>query len=231
MPTGFAVVISTASAAMRSALSSISASSATSQPPVFGTPTKLRVLATSPTLARDVEGRRDLERLLLDVGAFAGREVLPLVGDADRRGDARHVLVLDAASTTFCTNACFSSCGDGGRVLLQRRRPVLGVGRHRRELHVRFLGDRARLRDFGGDARDAPDFVFGDDRAAGEAPDAAVNDADAEARGAAAARRARAPPPPPPRRRARRRAAEPAAAVAASRSSAARVDAACSRCA
>ena len=36
---------------MRSALSSISDSSATSQPPVFGTPTKLRVLVTSPILA------------------------------------------------------------------------------------------------------------------------------------------------------------------------------------
>ena len=51
MPSGLAVVISTASAAIRSALSVISDSSATSQPPVFGTPTKLRVLVTSPTLA------------------------------------------------------------------------------------------------------------------------------------------------------------------------------------
>ena len=48
MPSGFAVVISTASArcAPRSVISS-----ATSQPPVFGTPTKLRVLVTSPIFA------------------------------------------------------------------------------------------------------------------------------------------------------------------------------------
>ena len=55
MPTGLAVVISTASAAMRSALSSISDSSATSQPPVFGTPTKLRVFVTSPTFAETLK--------------------------------------------------------------------------------------------------------------------------------------------------------------------------------
>ena len=47
------------------------------------------------------------------------------------------------------------------------------------------LGDRARLGHFGRHARDAPDLVLGDDRAAREAPDAAVDDAHAEARGAA----------------------------------------------
>jgi hypothetical protein len=35
---------------------------------------------------------------------------------------------------------------------------------HRRELHVRLLGDGARLGDFGGDAGNALDLVFGDDR-------------------------------------------------------------------
>ena len=55
MPSGFAVVISTASEAMRSALSTISDSSATSQPPVFGTPTKLRVLTTSPIFAETLK--------------------------------------------------------------------------------------------------------------------------------------------------------------------------------
>src|SRR5262249_24533954 len=63
------------------------------------------------------------------------------------------------------------------------------VGRHRRELDVDLLGDGARLGDLGRDLRDPDDLVLGDDRAAGEAPDAAVDHADAEAGrlGAAAA--------------------------------------------
>src|SRR5437867_3388864 len=51
MPIGFAVHISMASAAMRSALSSISDASATSQPPVFGTATNCLDLTTSPIFA------------------------------------------------------------------------------------------------------------------------------------------------------------------------------------
>src|SRR6185503_6470880 len=47
--------------------------------------------------------------------------------------------------------------------------------------------DRARPGHVRGDPRDAPQLVFGHDRAAGEAPDAAVNHADAEARRAGAA--------------------------------------------
>ena len=47
MSIGLAVVNSTASAAIRSAFSSIFASSATSQPPPFGTALKVRVRTTS----------------------------------------------------------------------------------------------------------------------------------------------------------------------------------------
>src|SRR5581483_6029700 len=70
----------------------------------------------------------------------------------------------------------------------------------RRELDVRLFGDRARLRDVRRDARDALDFVLGDDRAARESPDAAVDDAHAEsgrapARAAPAARAAAAAEP------------------------------------
>jgi hypothetical protein len=64
MPSGLAVVISTASAAIRSALGHLRFF-ATSQPPVFGTPTKLR-LGDVADLRGHVEGRGDLERLLLD---------------------------------------------------------------------------------------------------------------------------------------------------------------------
>ena len=47
MSTGFAVVNSTASSAIRSAFSSIFAASATSQPPILGTALKVRVRTTS----------------------------------------------------------------------------------------------------------------------------------------------------------------------------------------
>ena len=104
---------------------------------------------------------------------------------------------LTAVSTIFCTNACLSSV-EIDRVLLQRRRPVLGIGRHRRELHVHFLRHRAGLGHFGGDAGDPLDFGLADDGAAGKAPDAAVNHADAKAGRAAVARPPRPPPPRPP---------------------------------
>ena len=54
------------------------------------------------------------------------------------------------------------------------------------------LGDRAGLGDLRGHARDAPDLVLGDNRAARESPHAAVNHADAEARRAARRRAAAA---------------------------------------
>jgi hypothetical protein len=170
---------------MRSAFSSISLSSATSQPPVFGTPTKFRVFVTSPTFA--VERRRDLERLLLNIRTFGRREILPLVGDADVGGHAADPLHLDGGVDDFLHESLFVFRGDGAWFLLERRRPVLGVGRHGRELHVDFLRHRAGLSDFGGDAGDPLDLGLVDDGAAGEAPDAAVNDADAKAGRAAVA--------------------------------------------
>src|SRR5262245_26251959 len=109
IPTGLAVVISTASLAMRSALSSISDSSATSQPPVLGTPTKLRVLTTSPTLADT-----------LNVGVISNVSCSMYEPSDDAKyfhslvmpTDAFTLVTpctLSAVSTTFWTNACFSS--------------------------------------------------------------------------------------------------------------------------
>src|SRR5262249_19302770 len=82
---------------------------------------------------------------------------------------------------------------DGAGLLLEGRRPVLGVCGHGRQLDVDFLRDRARPRDVGGDLRDPLDFVLADDRAAREAPDAAVNHADAQAARAGTPARAGAP--------------------------------------
>ena len=66
----------------------------------------------------------------------------------------RHSLVTPTAAVTFDTSLFFERGvddllhvrlllfgGDGGRVLLQRRGPVLAVGGHRRQLDVRLLGD------------------------------------------------------------------------------------------
>ena len=58
---------------------------------------------------------------------------------------------------------------------------VLLVGRYGRELHVGALGNRAGFGDLSRHDGDAFDLVLGDDRAAREAPDAAVDDAHAEA--------------------------------------------------
>ena len=74
------------------------------------------------------------------------------------------------------------------RVFLERARPILGIRRHRRQLHVHPLGDRARLGDFGCHPGDPADLILGDDRAAGKAPNAAVDDAHAEPGGATRAR-------------------------------------------
>ena len=57
-----------------------------------------------------------------------------------------------------CAQACLSVCGHGARVLQHRRDVVLDVGRRRRQPHVALLGDRARARHFGRDARDADEF-------------------------------------------------------------------------
>src|SRR5687768_13357483 len=66
-------------------------------------------------------------------------------------------------------------------MLRHRRDVVLHVRLDRRELHVRLLGDRAGLGDFNRHPRYAADLVLRHDRAAGEAPDAAVDDANAKA--------------------------------------------------
>ena len=58
---------------------------------------------------------------------------------------------------------------------------MLLIRRDRRELHVRLLGDRARLRHFHGHARHPTQLVFGENRARGEAPHATVNHAHPEA--------------------------------------------------
>ena len=126
-------------------------------------------------------------------------------------------LFLTTASTTFCTKSCLVSRGIVVGFLHDRRGPVGLVRRDRREPDVGLLGDGAGAGDFGRDLRDAADFVLGDDRAAREAPGAAVDDAHAEAgradappaaapastaaaaAAAAAESAAAAPPPRPPR--------------------------------
>src|SRR5688572_11250252 len=66
-------------------------------------------------------------------------------------------------------------------MLRHGRDVVLHVCLDGRELHVRLLGDRAGLGDFNRHSRYAADLVLRHDRAAGEAPDAAVDDANAKA--------------------------------------------------
>jgi hypothetical protein len=138
-------------------------------------------LVTSPIFA-DTLKVGVIERLLLDVGAFGRREVAPLVGDADRRGDAADVLVRGSEVDDLLHEGLLVLRGDLGRILDHRRRPVVGVGRHRCELHVGLLRDRAGLGHFGGDARDPPQFVLRHDGAARESPDAGVDHANAEPR-------------------------------------------------
>ena len=65
--------------------------------------------------------------------------------------------------------------------MFHHRRDVVGLIRlHRRELEVGPFGDRTGLGDFGGDSRDATDFVFGDNGAGRKTPDTAVHDAHTE---------------------------------------------------
>ncbi len=91
--------------------------------------------------------------------------------------------VFCIARVTLRSSSTFSSSGTGHGILLDRHLPELVVRRHRREPHVALLRDRAGARDVGGDAGDALDFLGRHERAAGEAPDAAVDHADAEAVG------------------------------------------------
>src|SRR5262245_3599502 len=110
MPIGLALVISTASLAIRSAFSSILLASATSHPPVPGTPTKFRVLTTSPTFAETLNDG-DVSHVScsmydpsLDAKYFHS---LVICTDAVT---LETPFTVDAASTIFCTNACLSSC-------------------------------------------------------------------------------------------------------------------------
>src|SRR4029079_17572286 len=157
------------------------------------------------------------------------REVLPLVGDVHRHVHVLHALVLHDGVDDLLHEVLLGVARDLVRILDDRRGPVDLIAGHGRELDVGLLGDRAGLRDVGGDARDPADLVFGDDRTAGEAPGAAVDHADAEARradraaGSAASPAAPAPrraprcaaPPPPPPPPAEAAPASPAASAAA----------------
>src|SRR5262245_8573600 len=110
MPSGLAVVISTASEAMRSAFSSISASSTTSHPPVCGTPTNERVLVTSPTFAETLNCGviSKVSCSMYDPSVDAKYfHSLAIPTDAVTLDTP---LLFTTASTTFCTNACLSSC-------------------------------------------------------------------------------------------------------------------------
>src|SRR6185503_11917058 len=71
---------------------------------------------------------------------------------------------------------------DAERRLRHRGDVVLDVRRNGSKTEINLLGDRAGLGDFRRDTRDALDLVLGDDRARREAPNAAVHNADAEAR-------------------------------------------------
>src|SRR5438876_6929493 len=110
MPIAFAVVISTASAAMRSAFSGISSSSATSQPPVFDTAVNVRVLVTSPTFAETLNDgvisnvSCSMYEPSLDAKYFHSFTTPTEALTLDTP------FVLTAASTTFCTSDCLSSC-------------------------------------------------------------------------------------------------------------------------
>ena len=109
--TGLAVQNSTASAAMRSAFSTISDASATSQPPVIGTPVNTRVRVSPSFRAVTVNcgvvvqvSCSMYEPSLLAKyfhSCSSCTEALTLVTS----------VVLTTRSTTFWTSACFSSCG------------------------------------------------------------------------------------------------------------------------
>ena len=136
---------------------------------------------------RHAEPRRRREHLLLDVGPFARREVLPFRFELYRRVDGQHVRDLHGQVDDFLDERLLLLLRHLRGILLHRRGPVLRVRRNRREPHVDLLRDGAGLGDFGRHASDAADLVLGDDRAAREAPDAAVDHADAEPCGVVAA--------------------------------------------
>ena len=182
-PSGLAVHISTASFATRSAASRKSVC-------LGDFPTAHRRDADVVSRARDVadlgrdrQVRRRRVQLLLDVAAFARREVAPLVAVIRRDVHRRHAghalrLVDDRLRPRLLVGL-----RDRERRLRHRRDVVLDVLRHLRELEIGLLRDRARLGDFRRDARDALDLVLGDDRARRKTPHAAVHDAHAEAGG------------------------------------------------
>ena len=124
MSIGFAVQNSTASAAMRSAFSTMPAASAISQPPVPGTPGHVARPCLAVLAGRDGELRRCGEYFLLDVGPFARGEVFPFRLELHRGVCRQDILVfdrqvddlLDQRLLCFLRNAC--------RILLHRRRPV-----------------------------------------------------------------------------------------------------------
>src|SRR4029079_7741518 len=126
--------------------------------------------------------RRRRVELLLDVRSFARREVPPLVRmirrhtDGGDTGDAFR-LVDDRLRPGLLVRL-----RDGEGRLDHRCYIVVDVLRNLSELKIRLLGDRARLGDFDGDARDAPNLVLGDDRTRGKPPHAAVHDPNAETR-------------------------------------------------
>src|SRR5262249_10042622 len=118
--------------------------------------------------------------LLLDVRPFARREEPPFVAALRGHGDARDVLDLAGFVDDGLRPGLLVGGRDGVQVLLHRRDVVLDVHGDGRELDVRLLGDGAGGRDFDGDAWDAAQLVPGHDRAAREAPHAAVDHAHAE---------------------------------------------------
>ncbi len=130
---------------------------------------------------RHREGRRRRERFLLDVGALARGEVLPLVLERDAGVHGEHVLVGGGEIHDLLDERLLLLLRDLRGILDHRRRPVVGVRRHGRQPDVDFFRDGARLGDLARHPGDAPDFVLVDDGTAGEAPDAAVDHADAEA--------------------------------------------------
>ena len=132
-------------------------------------------------------GRRR-EDFLLDVRTFRAREVLPLVLELHRGVDVGDFLGLDDRVDYFLNERLLLVLRNLARIFLERARPILGIRWHRRKLHVHPLGDRARLGDFGCHPGDPADLILGDDRAAGKAPNAAVDDAHAEPGGATRAR-------------------------------------------
>src|SRR6185437_642015 len=133
---------------------------------------------------RHIQRRRRHPGLLLEVGAFARGEVLPLVVDLDRRVHALDVLVLEDGIHHLLYVILLGFARDGVGVLDDWRRPVSLIRGNRRQTHVDLFGDRAGFGDLGRHLCDAPDLVFADERAAGKSPGAAVNHANAEAGGA-----------------------------------------------